>query len=216
MNPALRIGLGVLAVVALLVLLALLRVGPFAGDEPSASARPSPSAEPTSSAEASASESARETVSATSSPPPDAWTCGQPVTLEASGSDNVHTADVQVGTHPGFDQITFEYVEDDSPALEIHSTGPPFTQDGSGQPMTVNGTSFMELTLTAATKLADDGSLTYTGPTNFEPGFPQLVQLIERGDFEAVNSWYLGLNGGDCIRATVLTDPSRIVIDVQH
>ncbi len=65
--------------------------------------------------------------------------------------------------------------------------------------MTVNGTSFMQLTLTAATKLADDGSLTYTGPTNFEPGFPQLVQLIERGDFEAVNSWYLGLNGGDCI-----------------
>ena len=116
----------------------------------------------------------------------------------------------------GFDRITFEYIEDDSPGFEIRPTDPPFTQDGSGQPMTVNGSSFMQLTLTAATKLADDGSLTYTGPTNFEPGFPQLVQLIERGDFEAVNSWYVGLNGGDCTRAAVLTGPSRIVIDVQH
>ena len=72
--------------------------------------------------------------------------------------------------------------------------------------MTVSGTNFAEIVLGGATKLADDGSLTYTGPTNFEPGFPQLVQLIERGDFEAVNSWYVGLNGGDCVRAAVLAD----------
>ena len=45
---------------------------------------------------------------------------------------------------------------------------------------------------------------------------PQLVQLVERGDFEAVNTWYMGLDGGDCLRAATLTDPSRIVIDVQH
>ena len=45
---------------------------------------------------------------------------------------------------------------------------------------------------------------------------PRGVHLVERGDFEAVNSWYVGLNGGDCIRAAVLTQPSRIVIDLQH
>jgi hypothetical protein len=82
--------------------------------------------------------------------------------------------------------------------------------------MTVHGSPVLEITLRGATKLGDDGSLTYTGPTEFEPGFPQLVHLIERGDFEAVNSWYVGLDGGDCIRADLLTDPSRIVIDLQH
>ena len=39
---------------------------------------------------------------------------------------------------------------------------------------------------------------------------------IEQGDFEALNSWYVGLDGGDCIRAAVVTGPSRIIIDVQH
>jgi len=218
-NPAFRIGLGVLAVVALvLVVLLALQVGPFASNEPSPSSLPSPSAEPTSSAEASASESAGQSVGATSSPTPpaEAWICGQPLTLGGTGGDNVHTADVRVGTHTGYDRITFEYLEDNSPAFEMRASAPPFVQDPSGQPMSVNGMSFMEITLTGATKLGDDGSLTYTGPTNFEPGFAQLIQLIERGDYEAVNSWYVGLNGGDCIRASVLTDPIRIVIDVQH
>jgi hypothetical protein len=39
---------------------------------------------------------------------------------------------------------------------------------------------------------------------------------VESGDFEAVNSWYLGTNGSTCLRAFTLADPSRLVIDVQH
>jgi hypothetical protein len=128
----------------------------------------------------------------------------------------VHTADVRIGTHDGYDRITFEYLEDGTPEFDMQTASPPFTQDASGNPMTVNGSPVMQITLQGATKLADDGSLTYTGATEFEPGFPQLVHLIERGDFEAVNSWYVGLNGGDCMRAIVLTDPSRLVVDVQH
>ncbi len=136
--------------------------------------------------------------------------------MAASGGATVHTADVRVETYGSYDRIEFEYVEDGSPAFEMRPASPPFTQDASGTPMTVHGSSFMQITLNGATKLGDDGNVTYTGPTDFEPGFPQLVHLTERGDFEAVNSWYVGLNGGNCVRAAFLTDPSRVVVDVRH
>jgi hypothetical protein len=225
-QTAVRVGIGVLGlglvIFAIVLVLPLLGVqtgfGPFASVEPSPAASASASAEPSASEEPSASASGDASVEPTGEATPSeaAYVCGLPMTLAASGGAIVHTADVRVGTHGTYDRIVFEYLEDGSPAFEMRSTSPPFTKDPSGQPMTVHGSTVMLITLNGATKLADDGSLTYTGPASFQPGFPQLAHLTERGDFEAVNSWYVGLNGGDCIRAGLLADPSRIVIDVQH
>jgi hypothetical protein len=215
-----RVAIAILAVAALVLVVFLLLplfgintgIGPFASQSPS----PSASAAPSTSASAIPSASAAVTPTATPTAPDEGWICGLPVTLAATGGVVAHTTDVRVGTHVGYDRIVFEYLEDGTPAFEMRTARPPFTQDASGLPMSVNGSPVMQITLNGATKLADDGSLTYTGDTEFEPGFAQLVHLIERGDFEAVNSWYVGFNGGDCIRAAVLTDPSRIVIDLQH
>jgi hypothetical protein len=219
--------IAILAVAALVLVVFLLLplfgintgIGPFASQPPTPSASASPSVEPSASPSASASPSepaGSGEPTATPTAPDEGFVCGLPVTLAATGGVLVHTADVRVGTHPGYDRIAFEYIEDGTPAFEMRTARPPFVEDGSGNPMTVNGSPVMEITLNGATKMGDDGSPTYTGPTEFEPGFPQLVHLIERGDFEAVNSWYVGFDGGDCIRAAVLTNPSRIVIDLQH
>jgi hypothetical protein len=64
--------------------------------------------------------------------------------------------------------------------------------------------------------MSPEGSVTYGGSTTFEPGFNRLVELIEGGDFEAVSTWYLGLEGAGCYRVLTLADPSRLVIDVEH
>jgi hypothetical protein len=220
-----RAAIGVLLVVAvilvILLVLPLLGVpigfGPFASHPPtpSASASPSVAASPSEAASPSTAPASQEPT-ATPTAPDEGFICGLPVTLAATGGVLAHTADVRVGTHVGYDRIVFEYAEDGTPAFEMRTASPPYVQDASGLPMTVNGSPVMEITLNGATKLADDGSLTYTGPTEFAPGFAQLVHLIERGDFEAVNSWYVGFDGGDCIRAAVLTDPSRLVIDLEH
>jgi hypothetical protein len=225
MQTAIRVAIGVLLVVAvllvILLVLPLLGVpvgfGPFASEAPSPSASASASVLPSPSETASPSPPQASIVpTPTPTAPDEGWICGLPVTLAATGGVVAHTTDVRVATHSGYDRIVFEYLEDGTPAFEMRTASPPFTQDASGLPMTVSGSPVMQITLNGATKLADDGSLTYTGPTNFQPGDPQLTQLIERGDFEAVNSWYVGFNGGSCIRAAVLTDPSRIVIDLQH
>lgn len=148
------------------------------------------------------------------------FTCEAPISLPASGSDfhPLLTQDIRVGTHDGYDRIVFEY-DGGTPFLELDRAQPPFVQDPSGLPMDVNGLLVYRITLTGATKwdlTGDQAVLVYEGPTNFEPGYPQLVQLVEAGDFEAAHSWFLGTNGSQCLRAFYLTDPDRLVIDIQH
>jgi hypothetical protein len=126
------------------------------------------------------------------------------------------TQDIRVGTHDGYDRIVFEY-DGGTPSLELDAAEPPYVQNPSGLPLTVAGSPVYRITLTGATKYdMESGEQPYQGPTDFEPGFAQIVQFVEYGDFEATHSWYLGVNGGDCVRVFQLTDPSRIVIDVQH
>jgi hypothetical protein len=186
---------------------------------PSASS-PAPSAsEPSPSPSVETSAAPEATPTDSDAPPPGAeeFVCDQ--AFDGEGNiDIAHLAEVSVGTHPGFDRIVFEFIEDGTPAYRIEPAAPPFVEDPSGQPMTVNGSDFLLIALHGGTKVADDGSLAYTGPTEFEPDFPQLVHLVERGDFEAVSSWYIGMadSPDGCFRAFELNDPSRIVIDLEH
>lgn len=102
------------------------------------------------------------------------------------------------------------------PGYSLEYVRPPLTQMPSDLPMEVPGSTFMELVLQGGTKLDEDFNLVYDGPTRFEPGFPMLIALYERGDFEAVSSWYVGVDREPCIRVFTLTDPPRLVIDLQH
>ncbi|MEK6190767.1 MAG: hypothetical protein AABM41_00420 [Chloroflexota bacterium] len=176
-------------------------VDPSASGEPSA--QPSPSVEP--SAEPS-----------TGVEPP--FTCDLPITLDAVGSDfhPLITQDIRVGTHDGYDRIVFEY-DGGTPNLELDLAQPPYVQNPSGLPIEVNGSVVYRITLGGATKYdTETGEQPYQGPTNFEPGYAQIVQFVEYGDFEATHNWFLGVNSGDCLRAFTLLDPSRLVIDIQH
>ena len=165
------------------------------------------SSSPTSSASASVEPSA----AAESLP---AFACTPSVTI-AHTTDRAQITDVRVGTHDGYDRVVFEFASG-LPDAVIEAVLPPFYADPSGLEIEVAGSAFLKVTMHGASKVSPDGGVTYDGSTNFEPGFDQLEQLVEAGDFEAVSSWYLGLNGGGCIRVLTLADPSRIVIDIEH
>ncbi len=206
----------VTAVVMLAVVIGLQLGGPLVGgpgpsSTASAPASVQPSTEPSTnpSIEPSAEPS-------TAVDPP--FTCDLPITLLAAGTDfhPLITQDIRVGTHEGYDRIVFEY-DGGTPFLELDLARPPYVQDPSGLPQTVAGSPVYRITLTGATKYdTESGEQPYQGPTNFEPGFAQIVQFVEFGDFEATHNWYLGVNGGDCLRAFTLLDPRRLVIDIQH
>jgi hypothetical protein len=143
-----------------------------------------------------------------------AFSCNQP----ASGVGSVSRAqitDVRVGTHDGYDRIVFEF-DDGIPAYTVEPATPPFTADASGLPIDVAGSAFLHISLNGGTRVGPDGTLTYSGATSFEPGFDELAQLIEGGDFEAVSTWYAGLATEPCIRVFTLADPARLIVDIQH
>jgi hypothetical protein len=207
-TPLPRSIIGAPVLIAVLSLVACTAVGPSGSTGASPSVEPSPSAsvlEPSATAAPASSEP-------TESLPP--FACTPSVTMAAT-TDRATITDVRVGTHEGYDRVVFEFAAG-TPQTVIEAVLPPFFQDASGLPLEVAGTAFLKVTMTDASRASLDGVVVYDGPTSFEPGFDQLVQLIEGGDFEAVSTWYLGLNGGGCIRVLTLDDPSRLVIDIEH
>ena len=217
-----RLGLASLA-------LSMLLAGCF-GSNPSPSAEPSdggpseppasaesqpPSAEP----EPSDGESAGpEPSAATPDPIPSeelpAFSCDLPIVENATvGIANI--TDVRIGEHDGYDRVVFEF-EQGTPELTLDRATPPFVQDGSGEPLDVEGTSFLGLTMRGGTKQTDAGTSSYDGPTDFDAGLPGLVHLIEGGDFERQSTWYFGLAAESCVRVLLLEEPARVVIDIEH
>lgn len=186
-----------------------------------AAAGPSPSVPGSLAASASAEPSVP--ASAAASVPPSAsepteslpaFACTPSVTI-ASTTDRAQITDVRVGTHDGYDRVVFEF-DSGLPDAVIEGVLPPFYADPSGFEIEVAGSAFLRVTMHDGTKVSPDGVVTYDGSTDFEPGFERLVQLLEGGDFEALSTWYLGLDGGSCIRVLTLADPVRLVIDIEH
>jgi hypothetical protein len=215
------LAVGVVLVLAVVVGLQLAGGGPLIGGDPAPSAEPSPSSEPTDSAEPSPSVEPSTSVEPSAGPsgPEPAFTCGQPIQLAAQGSE-LHPlliADIRLGTHDGYDRIVFEFVDDGTPELQLDDARTPYVQNPSGMPLEVDGSPVYSVTLIGATKHdMETGEEPYQGSTDFTPGFAQIAEFVESGDFEAVNGWYLGTNGSTCLRAFILADPSRLVIDIEH
>jgi hypothetical protein len=143
------------------------------------------------------------------------FSCELPVVEQATQPAVTNIVDVRIGMHDGYDRVVFEFTAG-TPELTLDRATPPFTQDGSGQPVEAEGQSFLVLVMRGGTKQTEDGTSSYDGPTDFDPRFSQLVDLIEGGDFEAQSTWYLGLREEACVRLSLLTGPDRIVIDVEH
>lgn len=144
------------------------------------------------------------------------FTCDLPIHEDATVARATIT-DVRTGTHDGYDRVVFEFA-DGLPEASLERAEPPFTQDASGEPVDVQGESFLRVILRGGTKQTLEGTSSYDGPTVFETGYPALVHLIEGGDFEAQSTWYFGLASESCVRVLTLTDDdtSRLVIDIEH
>ena len=197
-------------------LVALLLAGCFgtgATPSPTESAGP-----PTSSAPATGEPSASSQPSAEPVPSEDLepFACDLPIHEDATVA-RANITDVRVGAHADYDRVVFEFV-DGLPEMTLDRAEPPFTEDGSGFPVEVDGASFLSLTMRGGTKQTEDGTSSYDGATEFEPGFPTLLHLVEGGDFEAQSTWYFGLSSEACVRVLTLTDDGapRLVIDVEH
>lgn len=138
------------------------------------------------------------------------FSCAASTVLPATTSAVVPITDVRVGTHPGYDRIVFDFSGSERPQITVAQAHPPFVQDASGKTVNAPGNAFLSLKLFDA-----NGYPTYKGPSSFSPGYPNLVALVNTGDYEGYVTWIAGLKGSTCYRISTLTGPTRIVVDVQ-
>jgi hypothetical protein len=141
------------------------------------------------------------------------FACSFPVTGTAT-VNRAQLVDVRVGTHAGYDRVVFEFAKG-VPAFTLDEATPPLVEDASGRELDVAGNAFWQLVMRDASRADLSGKPMFTD-TDFNPGFPKLTELIEGGDFEAVSTWYFGLDAESCVRVLTLKSPSRLVLDIQH
>jgi hypothetical protein len=161
---------------------------------------PSPAASPTPSPSASPTANATPFVCASAAP------INSPAAPTVSYIDALRT-----GTHSGYDRVTIEFMNGQPSEIDVQpQSGTSFTLSPRGQTVTLAGKNGILVTIHGA-----DLHTSYSGSTDIKTGYATLVEVRSVQDFEGVVQLGLGINGPVCYRAFMLTNPSRLVIDVQ-
>ncbi len=149
--------------------------------------------------------------------PPDsnlpAFVCAGPVSLVGTSSPTVAFVDaVRTGTHPGYDRVTIEFNNGEPSSVDMSPhDGTTFTQGASGQQVTLSGSTGLLVTIHGS-----DEHTAYGGSTDIKTAYSELLELRQVEDFEGTVQWGLGLSKTACYRAFYLTNPARLVIDIQN
>jgi hypothetical protein len=141
--------------------------------------------------------------------PPSQVACTLPATGEAT-IDRAQITGVTVTEAADSDAVLFSFA-DGLPQYTVDVATPPFLADPSGMEIAVDGTSYIQVVLNGASRVDPEGVPTYAGASEFEPAYSVVQHVVQQGDFEAVASWLIGLNGEVC--PTVTTSDNMLVLE---
>lgn len=141
------------------------------------------------------------------------WTAGI-VQKEASDSEPAVLQAVREAQHEGFDRVVFEFQEH-LPGYYLEYVDRPVRQCGSGHGVSLAGDGWLEVRLRPARAHTSDGEPTVTERER-ELQLTLLRELQLTCDFEADVTWVLGLSAPNRYRVSELSDPPRLIVDVQH
>jgi hypothetical protein len=118
---------------------------------------------------------------------------------------------VDVGHHDTFDRVVFTF-SSHVPGYNV-SYVPAVTTDPADDPVQLQGNAFI---LVALHSVASAQVGAPAAPQDRQtPLFAELLEIAGAGDFEGVVSFGLGLTARTGFRISTLTNPDRLVIDVQ-
>jgi hypothetical protein len=124
---------------------------------------------------------------------------------------------VDVDSGDGLDRVTFRFRKregaPDVAPFHIVRFVDELTTDPQGAPAEVEGDAFVQIIFQAfGVDLSGEEPVEiYTGPKEFTPDFPTVVEVEELGDFEATISWGIGLSSRACF--VVDATPTRITLE---
>ena len=142
----------------------------------------------------------------------------RPVTVQPMNKSTALLTAVRAARHEGYDRIVFEFANA-VPGYDVRYVPAPIHQDGSGQAVAVRGAHLLRVRMGNALD-ADltkpSAPQTYTGPRRFDPGTPEIAELVRVGGFEAALTWVAGLRDRVDFRVTTLQSPPRLIVDVRN
>jgi hypothetical protein len=119
---------------------------------------------------------------------------------------------IRAAHQPGFDRVVFDFVG----GVPAHRSARYVTQltgDPSGFPITIAGRAILEISFSAARGHKLDG--TDTAPNRTVFALPNVITAVQSGDgFENVMSYGIGLASRQPFRISTLSNPSRVVLDI--
>lgn len=129
----------------------------------------------------------------------------------ASTPPVAYVSAVRTGAHGSYDRVTIEFSNGVPGDVQISAPGSTtFTASPSGQQLTVKGSHGILVTIHGA-----DLHTAYSGSIDIVTGDATLAEVRRVEDFEGVVQLGLGVNGTGCYRAVWMSNPDRLVIDVQ-
>ena len=150
---------------------------------------------------------------------------GPAVTASGKAGEAVAVlAEVRIARHDTFDRVVFEFTGSVVPeaTLDGPKANDPgvVTGDPSGSPIDVAGAQVLTIAMSPAVATyaaSNPPPPLYSGPTSFTPAdTANVVQVVETGDFESVLSWAIGLRSAATPTVSVVTGPTRVVLDIPH
>lgn len=119
---------------------------------------------------------------------------------------------VRTASHPGYDRVVWQF----KGRLPAHSYARYVTslrEDGSGRLVRIAGDAILQVTMSHA-NAHDPTTGRSTAPARLVVGLPNVIEVVQSGDFEGYVSYGVGLARHQTFRLFALTNPSRIVLDV--
>jgi hypothetical protein len=136
----------------------------------------------------------------------------EPRTVEHPPGDSPRLVDLRAGRHAGFDRVVFQ-IDGPLPWYSVRYV-PVVRLDGSGDPLSLRGSAFLEVVLRAAT---DDDGRPVLKTTRLRPDFPALREVrTDPVSFEGQTVVGVGVSERVGFRVFELAGPNRIVLDLAH
>ena len=137
-----------------------------------------------------------------------------PAQADASSGAQLYLMELTGTEHEGYDRVVLTFEGSGTPGWHVDYQANP-AADGSGRPIQVDGDAALVAHVSGLVLPTEgDGQL---APETSDPDLPEIDELHVDGWFEGQVQLVLGIDSAQApFRVFPLTDPTRLVIDVQH